>query len=48
VNEELRTVMARSFGDLREQAQKHRCSLRTAAFVLGVQRVERATDLRGV
>ncbi len=48
VNRELRRVMARGFADLRATANKHRCSLRTAAFVLGLSRVHTATKLRGL
>ncbi len=48
VNQELRRVMARGFADLRATANKHRCSLRTAAFVLGLGRVHGATKLRGL
>jgi glutamate dehydrogenase (NAD(P)+) len=48
VNDELRRIMARGFRDVAEVAKKHRTDLRTAAFILGVGRVERATTLRGI
>ncbi|MDH5493147.1 MAG: glutamate dehydrogenase [Myxococcales bacterium] len=48
VNAELRQVMKRSWASLRGIADKHTISLRNAAFVLGVGRVERATALRGI
>ena len=48
VTEELQKVMTRSFASVRALATHHRCSLRTAAFVLGVGRVNDATTLRGV
>jgi len=48
VNQELRRVMKRAFGDLRDLVRKHQVSFRTAAFVLGVGRVERATAMRGL
>ncbi|MFW6067421.1 MAG: Glu/Leu/Phe/Val family dehydrogenase [Myxococcota bacterium] len=48
VNDELRRIMRRAFRDLYETAKKHETDLRTAAFVLGVGRVERATALRGI
>jgi glutamate dehydrogenase (NAD(P)+) len=48
VNDELRRVMARAFRDLSETAKKHHTDLRSAAFILGVSRVARATALRGL
>jgi glutamate dehydrogenase (NAD(P)+) len=48
VNDELRRVMKRAFVDLTSTARSHGCDLRTAAFVLGVSRVTRATALRGL
>ena len=48
VNQELRRVMARGYANLRATANKHRCNLRTAAFVLGLERVHAATKLRGL
>ncbi len=48
VNQELRKVMTKAFTHLQTTAKKHRCNLRTAAFVLGVGRVEAATRLRGL
>jgi len=48
VNAELRKVMKRSFSHLDATAQKHGVDLRTAAFVLAIERVERATAMRGL
>jgi glutamate dehydrogenase (NAD(P)+) len=48
VNGELRRVMRQAWADLREVQKRHDSSLRTAAFTLAIQRVLRATDLRGV
>ncbi len=48
VNRELQKVMKQSFSDLREMANKHSTDLRTAAFALGVGRVDSATRLRGL
>lgn len=48
VTSELARIMKQAYEDIREVAQKERCSLREAAFVLGVGRVAQATNLRGV
>ncbi|MFW5876755.1 MAG: Glu/Leu/Phe/Val family dehydrogenase [Myxococcota bacterium] len=48
VDDELRRVMSRAFRELSQTAKRHDTDLRTAAFVLGVGRVERATALRGI
>ncbi|CAN8300450.1 unnamed protein product [Cochlearia groenlandica] len=47
VNNELKTYMTRSFKDLKEMCRTHSCDLRMGAFTLGVNRVARATVLRG-
>lgn len=47
VNNELRTYMTRGFGDVKEMCRSHHCDLRMGAFTLGVNRVARATVLRG-
>ncbi|NUP13416.1 MAG: glutamate dehydrogenase [Polyangiaceae bacterium] len=48
VNTELRRVMRKAYADLRAVQRKHACSFRTAAFVLAIERVAQATELRGV
>jgi glutamate dehydrogenase (NAD(P)+) len=48
VNDELRGVMQRAWRELADQAKRHRCSFRGAAFALALSRVASATDLRGV
>jgi glutamate dehydrogenase (NAD(P)+) len=48
VNKELERIMKKSFASLYGLSQKHKCDLRTAAFVLGVGRVHEATRLRGL
>ncbi len=48
VNEELRRIMKSAFGELHAQAKSHDISLRMAAYVVGVGRVNKATSLRGV
>ncbi|PIN13990.1 Glutamate/leucine/phenylalanine/valine dehydrogenase [Handroanthus impetiginosus] len=47
VNEELRKYMTRAFRDIKSMCQSHNCNLRMGAFTLGVNRVARATVLRG-
>jgi glutamate dehydrogenase (NAD(P)+) len=48
VNAELRKVMRQAFADLKAVRAEHNCDWRTAAFVLAVSRVARASALRGV
>ncbi|URD88432.1 glutamate dehydrogenase [Musa troglodytarum] len=47
VNAELKTYMTRGFKDMKEMCKMHNCDLRMGAFTLGVNRVARATVLRG-
>lgn len=47
VNNELQTYMTRGFKDVKEMCRTHNCDLRMGAFTLGVNRVARATVLRG-
>nr|POF27204.1 glutamate dehydrogenase 1 [Quercus suber] len=47
VNNELKTYMTRGFRDVKEMCKTHNCDLRMGAFTLGVNRVARATVLRG-
>jgi glutamate dehydrogenase (NAD(P)+) len=48
VNAELKKRMRAAFADLKAVRDQHKCDLRTAAFVLAIGRVARATQLRGV
>jgi len=48
VNDELASAMRTAWVHLRTTAKRFGCDLRTAAFVLGISRVARATALRGV
>jgi glutamate dehydrogenase (NAD(P)+) len=48
VNDALEGYMVRAFHGIRRIMDEHRCSMRTAAFALGVARVKEATDLRGL
>ncbi|MQL79051.1 hypothetical protein Taro_011493 [Colocasia esculenta] len=47
VNSELKTYMTTGFKDLKDMCKTHNCDLRMGAFTLGVNRVARATVLRG-
>jgi glutamate dehydrogenase/leucine dehydrogenase len=46
VNEEMEQILRRAFVDVHEQAVRHKIPLRTAAWVLAIQRVAEATRLR--
>ncbi|HMU40117.1 MAG TPA: Glu/Leu/Phe/Val dehydrogenase dimerization domain-containing protein [Pseudomonadota bacterium] len=48
VRTELEKIMRRAFQDLYSTAQSHRTDLRTAAFVVAIQRVAKATAQRGI
>ncbi|HLF20827.1 MAG TPA: glutamate dehydrogenase, partial [Bacteroidota bacterium] len=47
VNDELEKVMVRAYRGVEEMSRKHKVSMRIAAFILAVDRVARATRLRG-
>ena len=47
VNEELKRTIQKAWRDLRATANELACDLRTAAYVLAVRRVWRATEQRG-
>ncbi|KAL8149331.1 glutamate dehydrogenase 2 [Apium graveolens] len=47
VNKELKRYMTRAFNNIKNMCQTHNCDLRMGAFTLGVNRVARATMLRG-
>ncbi len=47
VNSELKAVMDRAYAEVREVSSEHGTDLRTGAYILAIQRVERATQLRG-
>ncbi|KAL1565214.1 glutamate dehydrogenase [NAD(P)(+)] [Salvia divinorum] len=47
VNQELRRYMTRAFREIKSMSRTHNCNLRMGAFTLGVNRVARATLLRG-
>ncbi|KAH7537729.1 hypothetical protein FEM48_Zijuj03G0123800 [Ziziphus jujuba var. spinosa] len=47
VNAELQRYMTRAFHNIKNMCKTHDCNLRMGAFTLGVNRVPRATLLRG-
>jgi glutamate dehydrogenase (NAD(P)+) len=47
VNRELKKYMSKAFLDIKAMCKIHDCDLRMGAFTLGVNRVARATLLRG-
>lgn len=48
INQELKRIMVSSFGDVYEIAQQRQVDMRTAAYVLAVDRVAMATMTRGI
>ncbi|MGE3802605.1 MAG: Glu/Leu/Phe/Val dehydrogenase [Candidatus Kapaibacterium sp.] len=48
VREKLEKILINSFQHIYEIAEKHKISLRLAAYVLAIERLEKATRLRGV
>lgn len=48
VNKELEARMETAYRALRAHSDTHRCTLRAAAYSLAIQRVARATELRGL
>ncbi|MBU0508085.1 Glu/Leu/Phe/Val dehydrogenase [bacterium] len=48
VNEDLERIMNRAFDSVYETSQKHDCTMRVAAFVVAIERVNRAAELRGL
>ena len=48
VNEKLKEIMVRAFGETLAIARREQCDMRTAAYLLAVQRVADATAMRGL
>ena len=48
INEQLHEVMIRSFEEVLTVAQEKQVTMRTAALILAIDRVHRATLLRGI
>ena len=48
VNEDLQRIMTRAFHEVLETSQKYNVSMRIGAFILAIQRVIRASEIRGL
>ena len=48
VRQQLDAVLSSAFEDVWQMANEHNVSLRTAAFMIAIQRVKRATELSGI
>jgi glutamate dehydrogenase (NAD(P)+) len=48
VNARLEKIMARAFDDVYKMAQKHRVDMRTGAYMLAIERVAKALEMRGI
>jgi glutamate dehydrogenase/leucine dehydrogenase len=48
VNEKLRGIMIKAFGETLDIAKRESCDMRTAAYLLAVDRVADAMDMRGL
>jgi glutamate dehydrogenase (NAD(P)+) len=47
VRQELEHVLCKAFDAIWLEAQSHKCSLRTAAYIIAIRRVKAATELAG-
>ena len=48
INARLKEVMVKSFSDVLEMSKRHKCDMRTAAYMVAVHRVADATLTRGI
>ena len=48
VNQKLEMIISRAYNAVTEVADKHKVDLRTAAYIIGVDRVAQATNIRGI
>jgi glutamate dehydrogenase (NAD(P)+) len=48
VNQRLEKIMVRAFHDVHKTAQKYRADMRTGAYILAIDRVATATQIRGI
>jgi len=48
VNQKLEQIMAHSFNNVLQMSRRHEVDMRTAAYMLAVDRVARATQIRGI
>ena len=47
VRQQLDAILSESFEDVWQEANEHNVSLRTAAFMIAIRRVQRSTELGG-
>lgn len=48
VNQELEEIMVKAFHEVMETCKKYKVHMRTAAFIVGINRVTKAAELRGL
>jgi glutamate dehydrogenase/leucine dehydrogenase len=48
VQEDLHRIMVHAFEDVYQTSQKYKVNMRIAAFIIGIERVARASELRGL
>jgi glutamate dehydrogenase (NAD(P)+) len=48
IHEDLEVMMNRAFDAVYETSLKYNCSMRIAAFIVGINRVSTASELRGL
>jgi glutamate dehydrogenase (NAD(P)+) len=48
INEDHENIMKKSFDEVLETSQAYNVNMRIAAFILSIQRVTRAAELRGL
>ena len=47
VNAELKRILVKTYQQVRQLAEENKTSMRTAAFMVGIEKVAEATQLRG-
>jgi glutamate dehydrogenase (NAD(P)+) len=48
VSDRLQKILCRAFAETDQIARQKKVSMRTAAYILGIQRVAKAMELRGI
>ena len=48
VNQDLEKIMVRAFHDVMETAKKYKVKIRTAAFIVAIERVRKVAEMRGL
>ena len=48
VQEDLERIMVKAFDDVYETSLKYECNMRIAAFIVAIERVARAAEIRGL